>query len=176
MIQLLVFRHAKAVRDDPRGDKSRALEGRGRKAAVFMGGWLRDQGFLPDLALVSDARRTRETFELASAQFETPVPAQFEPSMYNASEDTLLAVLRRAEPRARRVLMIGHNPGLADFAALLAGAGERAALRRIHLKFPTAALAILSFQMESWSEVDWKDARLERFVTPASLTGAPETD
>lgn len=174
MIHLLVFRHAKAERDAAGGDKNRALEKDGRKAAILMGEWLRDKKLLPDLAIVSDARRTRETFELAAAQFGARVPARLEPRMYDASEETLLALLRGSEPGARVLLMVGHNPGLADFAVGLAGAGK--ALARMRLKFPTAAIACLSFQAESWREANWGDARLERFVTPASLSGAPERD
>lgn len=176
MIQLLLLRHAKAVRTDAAGDKSRALDKRGRASAVLMGAWLRDERLRPDVALISDARRTRETFELASAQFGEPIPPRFEPGMYDASEDALLRILHRVEQKAGVVLMVGHNPGIADLALRLTGAGDGAAITHMRLKFPTAAIACLSFETGSWSDIRWSAARLERFVTPASLTGAAELD
>lgn len=176
MRRLLLLRHAKAARDASDGDKNRALDRRGRAAAVQMGAWMRDEKLLPALALISDARRTRETFELVAAQFSAPVPSRIEAALYQASEQTLLRILRAMAGNAPILLLIGHNPGLADFALRLVGEGDAEAFARIQTKFPTAALCSLAFDLASWSKADWGGGRLERFVTPASLSGAPDKD
>ena len=66
--QLMLLRHAKAELGGPgMTDFERPLAGRGRKAAARMGRYLAENGLAPDLVLCSPARRTRETWEIASA-------------------------------------------------------------------------------------------------------------
>ena len=175
MTELLIFRHAKAVRSASGGDKDRPLEKKGRAAAERMGSWMREKGLAPELALVSDARRTRETFAYAAKEFGSAIPARNEPAIYEADVETLLRLVRKSEPNVRSILLIGHNPGLADLASLLADRGDRMALSRLRAKFPTSAIAQLSCD-GSWR--DWRPgaARLIDFVTPASLNPGEEED
>ena len=173
MIRLLLLRHAKAARPTSGRDKDRALEKRGRSAAARMGGWMRNEGLIPDFALVSDARRTRETFTYAAKEFVGPTDARDEPRIYEASADSLLRLLVATDPRVRTLLLVGHNPGVADLALLLTGAGDRSALARMRLKFPPGTIAQLSFE-GVWHDLNWGSAQLVRFVTPASLGDSEE--
>ena len=66
-------------------------------------------------------------------------------------------------------MMIGHNPGLGALAAGLAGAGPKKALERLRTKFPTAGLAVLTFEIERWAELAAGAGRLEDFVRPKDL-------
>jgi phosphohistidine phosphatase len=168
MARLILFRHAKAVRQAALGDKDRALERRGRETAERMGDWLRESNLVPDLALVSDARRTRETFTLAAGRLGAPVPSRLEPRIYEASPESLLRLVRLTDPRVETLLLVGHNPGLAEFAALLTGRGDRIALSRLRLKFPTAAIAQFAWSGPV-SEAQIGGCELVRFVTPNSL-------
>ena len=127
MIRLILFRHAKAVRKASAGDKDRGLENRGRAAAERIGEWMRAQGLRPELALVSDARRTRETFAHAAARLGARPPLRLEPRIYEAACDDLLRLVRPTDPRIGSLLLVGHNPGLADLASALAGGGDRGA-------------------------------------------------
>jgi phosphohistidine phosphatase len=139
-----------------------------------MGAYLRDEALFPDLALVSSARRTRETWDLVAPALDG-VAARFESRIYEAPEARLLAVVREVEPDVRTLLMIGHNPGFEDLALRLIGHGDRSASERLSEKFPTAALAVIDFDRESWAEVAAGAGRLERFVTPKTLgTGEDE--
>ena len=79
MLRLLLLRHAKAERGQPGGrDHERALAQRGRDDAPRLGAYLVRHKLVPDLALVSTAARTRETWALATAAFAEPPPVQFE--------------------------------------------------------------------------------------------------
>src|SRR3954469_21252229 len=174
MRRLILLRHAKAAPPGGGSDMDRPLAKRGKAAADRMAAYLAAEQLLPDLVLVSPARRTRETFErVASKLGEAPV--RFEPRIYEASAERLLAILREAEPGSRGVLIIGHNPGLETLARLLVGYGDRYAFARMGQKYPTAGLVVIDFDGEDWRELKPGSGRLERFVTPKSL-GAEEDD
>jgi phosphohistidine phosphatase len=169
MKTLLLLRHAKSSWDNPGGrDFDRPLAPRGRRSAPLIGGHLRDRQLLPDLVLCSTARRARETYDLV-------VPAvggaaiQFEQALYLAPPATLLRLVRATPPAVERLLVVGHTPGLQQFAVELAGAGDASARERLQAKFPTAGLAILVFQAADWSEIAPGAGRLESFVVPNDL-------
>ncbi|MFJ9446322.1 SixA phosphatase family protein [Kitasatospora sp. NPDC101235] len=60
--RLVLIRHAQAERETA-VDKERRLDEQGREEASRAGRWLAGSGITPDLARVSGARRTRETWE-----------------------------------------------------------------------------------------------------------------
>jgi phosphohistidine phosphatase len=164
MRRLILLRHAKAHRDDPAGDRARALTERGRADAARAGEWLRAQALSPDLALVSDARRARETMECVAPALARPPHLRVDPKLYLADAPALLRAIRAAPEQARTILVVGHNPGIAELALALAGAGDAQDVARLAHSFPTASLALLAFERE-WSALRELDGRLERFVT-----------
>ncbi len=88
--------------------------------------------------------------------------------IYRADCVDLLAALRGLPDDIETVMMIGHNPAIADLASRLAGDGEYEVLARMEEKFPTGALARFSFG-GSWVELQPGVAYLESFVVPRSL-------
>lgn len=171
MRRLLLVRHAKA--EIPTGlDIERRLAARGREAAPLIGAYLKDEHLLPDLALVSPAERTRETWSLMRASLGA-VETREERRIYEASTEGLLGVVHGVEAGVRTLLIVGHNPSIGDLARRLAGHGDRYAFARLAQGFPTAALAVLDFAGERWDEAQAQGGRLDRFVTPGSL-GGPE--
>ena len=142
MKTLYLLRHAKSSWDDPAlDDFDRPLSGRGQKAAPLVGRYMAERGWQPDLALVSPAVRARDTWSLASAELPAPVETRFEPAIYMALPGDLLTLLRETDAPGS-VILIGHNPGLEDLAARLAGPGSDPRARaRMAEKFPTTALA-----------------------------------
>ncbi|WP_230530802.1 SixA phosphatase family protein [Microvirga roseola] len=168
MLRLLLLRHAKAAWPSGVPDVDRPLAGRGRDAAVLMGAYLKEQGLKPDLALVSPARRTQDTWDLVQPILGE-VEAQLDGRIYEAPVARLLKVLQEVEPGIRTLLMIGHNPGFEDLAALLIAGGDTDGLLRLGRKYPTAGLAVIDFPQESWAAIQRKTGRLERFITPKSL-------
>ena len=174
MLRLLLLRHAKAAWPSGTLDLDRPLAGRGQEAAALMGRYLKDERLEPDLAIVSAARRTQETWERVQP-FLGEVEMRQDGRIYEAPVGRLLEVVRDVEPEIRTLLMIGHNPGFEDLAALLAGEGDRDGMVRLGQKYPTAALAVIRFPQESWAGIRRGTGCLERFVTPKSL-GTGEDD
>lgn len=173
MKRLILLRHAKS--DWPAGldDLDRPLNPRGRAAAPRMGQYLTDEGLLPDLAIVSPAQRTRETFDLVAQALrehagEEP-PVRVDRRIYEAPPEQLLQSVRETDDTVRTLLMVGHNPGTQELARMLTGFGDRYAFSRLTQKYPTAGLTVLDFDVESWRDVAPREARLDRFVTPKAL-------
>ena len=170
MLRLFLFRHAKATPHVGGGDRERPLNQRGIGDARRIGAALASTGLRIDLALVSDARRTRETFTLA---FEQPPAFRFEPRVYDATAATLLGLARGAPDDVQSLMIVGHNPGLAELAVALAGSGDEAAREAIAERFPTASLAIVEFACMRWVEIAPQAGRLIRLLAPEFLDAAP---
>jgi phosphohistidine phosphatase len=176
MRRLLLLRHAKSEAAEPgQKDFARALAGRGRAAASLIGNYLARHGLRPDHALVSPARRTRETADLVLAAFGASAPAmRLEPRIYEASPKALLEVLHEAPDDAHTLLLVGHNPGMQQLADSLIAAGDVNARQSLVEKFPTAALAVIDLAVDAWSEAALNSGRLDRFITPKSLDGVED--
>ena len=165
MRRLILMRHAKSSWAEPGlRDLDRPLNKRGRRAAGLIGRWLDKKGYLPDQALVSSARRTTETWASIVA-VAGPGETRHLPELYHAGPETMLEIVRRA-PDVPCLLVLGHQPGIAAFAArLLAEAPANADFAR----YPTAATTVVDFDVAGWPEVDWGTGRIVDFVTPRSL-------
>jgi phosphohistidine phosphatase len=181
---LVLLRHAKSAWPDV-PDHERPLAPRGRRDAPAAGRWLCREGCVPDQVLCSTACRARQTWQLAAAALGQSPPVVFEPGIYGASTPELLDVIRHAASAARTLLVVGHDPAIAELALRLAGAVSSArgaaacarpsgALERVRTKFPTGAIAVLQFA-GPWSRLGSGQARLVSFVTPREIsrTGEP---
>ncbi|KFC67120.1 Phosphoglycerate/bisphosphoglycerate mutase [Bosea sp. LC85] len=174
MLRLLLLRHAKSSWSTGLTDRERPLAVRGREAAPAMGRYLAEEMLLPDLVLVSPARRTVETWELVGPMLPERPGSHLEPRIYESKPERLLQVVQDTEANVRTLLMIGHNPGLEELAAKLIGHGDRYAAARMAQKYPTCGLVVLDFAVEDWRDVAPRGGRLDRFVTPASLGEGPD--
>ncbi|WP_340538389.1 SixA phosphatase family protein [Nocardioides sp. GXZ039] len=157
---LVVMRHAKAEAHGPT-DALRELSERGRDDAAEAGRWLAHEGFVPQQALVSSATRTAQTWEsLAGAAGWTVAPA-LDRGLYAADVDSALETVRAADDAHTSLIVVGHNPTMADLALLLDdGRGERAAGDALAAHgFPTSALAV--FEVTGpWEDLGPGTARL----------------
>lgn len=173
MRRLMILRHAKAEPAGSGPDFDRALAGRGPADARAVGRYMRKHDFKPDFAAVSPARRAAETWEEAAAELAAPpkaaIKAVFDPRIYGASENALLAVIHAISRPCKSALLVGHNPGFELLADMLVGGGDRQARERLAGKFPTAALAVIDFDVSSWRDVMPGEGKLVDFVTPADL-------
>ncbi|MGB4866545.1 MAG: histidine phosphatase family protein [Hyphomicrobium sp.] len=173
MIQLALLRHAKSSWDEPGiDDFDRPLNTRGRAAAPVMGQILASLKFQPDVVLCSPSVRTRETLACVKPHFEKKGAAQIKliDQLYLASPADLMEHISSVASDAKRVLVIGHNPGLQMLASKLAASGDPAQLIRLNEKFPTAALALLSFPSDTFANMDIQSGHLEAFITPKDRT------
>lgn len=164
-LTLILMRHAKSSWSDTTlDDFDRPLNARGRASAPAIGAWLAEGGYLPDEVLVSGARRTVETWSRMAGLMPTTVTMRSEPALYHASAETMLGVLKSAS--APTTMLIGHNPGIADFAERLVVAPHP------HERFgdyPTAATAVIRLSAENWSDVAWDMGEVVDFAIPREL-------
>ena len=169
MRELLVLRHAKSRWDQPTvEDHDRSLAPRGVEAARKMGALIAESGWLPDRILCSTATRAQQTLALARECWpETPgIPTSDLATLYLAAPSRILEIVRRQPDAARRLMLVGHNPGLQGFVSRLAGHGDKAKRAAIEAKLPTAALALIAVDVGSWREVGWTIGRLVDYRTP----------
>lgn len=167
---LLLLRHAKSSWDDPGlGDFERPLAPRGLRAAPAMGAEIEARDWVPDLAIVSAAVRARQTLDLAAAEWRTSPAVRFEQKLYMASTPSILALANAIDTQIQTAMLVGHNPGMENFARFLAGpSSKRPALDTMVEKFPTTALARFTFEGE-WRSLTGGGAALTHFLRPRDL-------
>jgi phosphohistidine phosphatase len=176
MKTLFLLRHAKSDwSDGALSDHARPLNGRGRTAAPLIAEYLKKRGYQPALVLCSTARRTVETLDLIRAALPASAEIKYEDPLYLAEPPQLLERIKWLGGGVPSAMVIGHNPGLEQLAAQLSGPGKSPAekARRALLleKYPTAALAVLSFGGASWKDVSKGKGALIDFVRPKDLDG-----
>jgi phosphohistidine phosphatase len=193
--RLILLRHAKSDWPDV-PDRDRPLAKRGRRDAPRIGRWLDEHGYQPDVVVVSDAARTRQTWDLVAPELGGSPAVHFEPRAYAASALTLLYLAQELPARYRTALLIGHNPGLSELATSLAGLPESTTAAgppesttaagppesdratgpavkdngpRPAISLPTAAVAVFEFTGD-WPSLTPGHARLINLTTPADLS------
>ena len=167
--RLILLRHAKSAWPGGVIDEERPLSDRGRKAAPVIGAYMAREKLIPDLALVSPARRAQETWQLVRETLPEGIAEREATGIYEVAAHDILAVIQTAEPGIRTLLLVGHNPGLEDLASLLVKDGDAGAVARMREKFPTAGLAVIDFDIGGWDAVAAGTGYIERFVTPRFL-------
>lgn len=165
MKRLILTRHAKSSWDDPMmADHDRPLNERGKAAAADLGQWLASRGYVPQKVLCSDAVRTRETFSGIAPALPATVVLELKPALYHAGPDVMLAVLRHA--KADTVMMIGHNPGIAEFAHRLVA---HTPMTPEFTRYPTGATLVVDFVADSWDTVGFGSGVTVDFIVPKEL-------
>jgi phosphohistidine phosphatase len=173
----MLLRHAKSSWIEPGlDDKDRPLNARGQRAAPVMGRYMAKEKLVPDLVLVSSARRARDTWKLASAALKAAPKALIEDQLYDfGNGGRVLDTIRTKADTAQKILIVGHNPSLERLAMRLIGKGEDKLRKRIADKYPTGALAVIDFNAKAWKEVDDAKGTLVAFVRPRDLMKDAET-
>jgi phosphohistidine phosphatase len=171
MLQLMLLRHAKSSWDDKKlDDRERPLSRRGRAAAQAMGRVMQDRGLLPDSVLTSPARRTRETWELATTELKKQPKQAIEDALYDFGNGNRIAeVIRQKGGKARSLLIIGHNPALENIARRMIGAGDAKLAQRLEKKYPTGGLAVFEVNAETWATFDETQVRLTQYIRPKDI-------
>ncbi|MEJ0059870.1 MAG: histidine phosphatase family protein [Terricaulis sp.] len=147
MRTLILMRHAKAVKGtEAPSDEARGLTGRGRRDAEAAGAALKAHDLLPSLALVSTATRTRETAQITLEGIAAET--RFDKALYHSAPQSIWDAF--AESENDSVIIVGHNPGMAELVSLLiaqAHDGSRAA-RELAGHMPTCAFAAFEIRGE----------------------------
>ena len=131
---LIVLRHGKSDWSGGEPDHLRPLARRGRRQVPEAGRWIADHVGSLDLAVISPAERTRETWRIAAAELAVPPPVREDDRVYGGSAHSLLGIVRELPDEVGTVVLVGHNPGVEDLVASLTG-------RTVPM--PTSALAVI---------------------------------
>ncbi|TDD99143.1 SixA phosphatase family protein [Jiangella asiatica] len=161
---LVLIRHAKAASPGGLPDHERPLAGQGRRDAPVAGRWLRSQGVSPQVAIVSGAVRTRQTYRLLAAELADPPEPVVTDDVYYAGAGDLLELVRALPVEASSAMVVAHNPGIGMLAgALDDGTSQVPAGDRPRGGFPTSSVAVFSVDGD-WAAVDPGAARLVAFT------------
>lgn len=172
MLTLLLLRHAKAEQQGGGDDFDRALTDKGEVDAKALGVHMADLRIVPDLAIVSAAARTSQTFDLFAAGFSTKITSRLEEDLYNATDKQLRDVLKSIDPTIKTLLLVGHNPGIMDVAAVLARDGDVTDLGRLRDRFPPCCLALIAFDTDDWRDARTRGGRLDLLLVPEDIARA----
>lgn len=174
MKTLLLFRHAKSDHPGGLSDHERPLASRGRRDAPDVAQWIADKGLVPEKVLCSDSARTRQTLRLALDRWtdeprgHTP-EVGYRPGLYLASPARILSLVAAEGDAADSIMVVAHNPGMHDLAQALAEPASTPAHRRLARKFPTAAVAVLTFDINRWEHLALQRGELIAFMRPRDL-------
>lgn len=174
MKTLTLLRHAKSSWDDPVSrDFDRPLNGKGQRAALAVGRYLRSEGITFDHVVASPATRIVETVEQVEAGYGSDLAPLWDKRIYLASAGSLLDVVHELPAQAQTALLIGHNPGFEDLILTLIPDRAGDALRdSVEEKFPTAAIAEMTFDVADWTAIRADGGTLVRFIRPRDLDPA----
>lgn len=174
MKTLTLLRHAKSGWDDPAlRDFDRSLNAKGQRAAATVGRNLATMGLAFDRVVASNAVRVIETLDHVARGYGAALSPAFDRRLYLAEPATLLDVIHEQADTAARLLIVGHNPGLEDLILALVPDRDDSRLRDdVEAKFPTASVAVLTFDADRWADVAVGTGRLTRFVRPRDLDPA----
>jgi len=160
---LVLMRHAKAEDGAGKPDHDRELIARGRRDAAAAGAWLKEQGLVPDLVICSTAVRTRQTWDAARQGGAHTEFVEYRRSVYTGGVEETLETIREDSGETASVLVIGHNPTIAQLTSMLSdGDGSRAAHEALAAGFATSGVAVLRYAGD-WADLEWGACELERF-------------
>ncbi len=162
MKTLLIMRHAKSSwKDTSLSDHERPLNNRGEADAPRMGAALKDLDLTPTLIISSTAKRARKTAEYVAENCSYDGEIRLERNLYHAGVDEFIEVLQSVSDEEEIVMVVGHNPGIAELVDYLTDRPEG---------MTTANIAVVRLQVESWDDLDFDtEGELVRVLRPREL-------
>ena len=162
MKTLYIVRHAKSSwEDSDLSDFERPLNERGKRDAPAMGERLRERGLQPDYVISSPARRAFSTAKrICKVLGFNKEKIRTDRRLYHADDEMMLSVLRELKSDQNVVMLFGHNPGLTDFVNSVVS--DDVDIDNV----PTCGVVAFSFQVNSWSDVQWGTGKLLFFDYP----------
>jgi len=163
--ELFILRHAKSSWDDPAlADFDRPLNQRGKTDAPLMGKHLAAIGVKPDLVISSPAKRAKKTAKIVAEQLGYDSERiEYRETIYEASPQSLLYLVCQLPERAKRVMLVGHNPGFTQLANILGDI--------VIENIPTAGIVGIAFDTSKWEEACRMKGHTVLFDYPKKLKG-----
>ncbi|MBI3440853.1 MAG: histidine phosphatase family protein [Proteobacteria bacterium] len=164
MKTLYLLRHAHSLPAAPRlmGDYERILSPQGIEESRLIGRFMQERGICPEFVLSSSSVRTIQTaqfiFGTLFSKVGLKVSSHFDRHLYQASAQTLLSEIKKTDSTINHLLVVAHNPGVADLAMTLGDVQD----------YAPATLTIFKAECQNWSEFSPDDVQLEQVFSPAA--------
>lgn len=163
MKTVLIMRHAKSDWSDGGAldDHERPLNKRGKRQAKVMALFLHHCGCSPQKVISSTAVRAASTAKVIADEFGVTV--QENKQLYLADTAMVVKHIGSIEDSCDVVLIVGHNPTMTELV------GNFIAELDASIRFPTAAIACLNFDIGSWAKIASTEGCLEWLVIPGII-------
>ena len=159
---IILFRHGKSDWNaNYASDHERPVSKRGIKAAKKMGRYLSNIDQVPGLIISSTALRARNTAELAINAGKWSSDLVLEKKIYESSVDTLKSIITKQNDEYNSICLVGHEPTFSSFIERCNNA--------VWSRFPTASMARIDFNINSWYDVDLKFGSLVWLLRPKEI-------
>lgn len=160
---LYLLRHAKSSwRDLAIDDFDRPLNNRGLKDAPLMGQMLSKKNIIVDTVISSPAKRAIDTARIITNNLGYTKNIILDKNIYDASLSTLLSTIRNFDDNLKKIMLIGHNPGLTNLSNYLT--------KYFIENIPTCGVVVLEFD-KSWKDINPKDGNIIFFEYPKKNLG-----
>lgn len=154
-MRLYLLRHARAeIGSDDTPDEARALTEDGHREAADVASWLAGRTEPPTHVLCSSARRAVETMECVVAAIPDKPAVSVSDELYLASAWKLFEQIHSTQTGVSSLMLVGHNPGMAELAVKLARRGDAALMSSLARRFPPASLAEVELDGPGWSDAE----------------------
>jgi phosphohistidine phosphatase len=166
MKTVYLIRHAKSSWDDPDlSDFQRPLNERGKRDAPRMGKRLNERDLHPDVVISSPAKRALSTAKRICNEIGFPKEnIKTDRALYHGGEEGILGVIREIKDKHDLIFVFGHNPGLTDFTNTIVQQDTYQFIDNI----PTCGVVAFTFDVDSWSEINWKTGKMILYDFPKS--------
>ena len=160
-----MMRHAKSSwNNSDLADFDRPLNERGLEDAPLMGNVMYENQFQPDLIISSPAKRAKQTAILVRAAAQIEKEIQYDEKIYEASSRRLLQIVSEQNDKLESLMLVGHNPGFEELLKNLTGEFQT---------MPTATLAVIDLEIDSWSETKLNCGTLRVLIRPKDQKKMP---
>ena len=165
---LLIMRHGKAESGSGQPDHDRTLAEKGLTQAKLVGEYLAAQNVQVARVLVSDSRRTTQTWEaVASSMPSFDGEVSFHEEIYTGGTAEVLSLVHGVEDRLPVVLVVGHEPTISSLTSALADDDSDAgSVAQARIGMPTGGVAVLSGSLGSWEDLREESLTLHTIVRP----------
>ncbi len=171
MKRIIFLRHAKAeIQHWGQPDFDRCLEARGIQDSLKLCTYLKTHPINPDIILCSPSKRTTQTLQILQEHLPTLPTSSLRQDLYLASAGDILELINQQNETTSTLMIIGHNPGLADIILQLIHNGNTHEMSMLTHKFTTCGMVILALHdSKTWRDIVPDCATLERYIYPKML-------
>lgn len=162
----MLVRHAKAGGGDGGSDADRPLTELGYEQCRVVAREMSGVGLDPESALVSTARRAKQTFNAMAAAADWQIEPDLQRELYAGYVEDMLEAIRAIDPECGTLMVVGHEPTMSATAYKLAGPGSMPdAVTRVRRGLPTAGVAVIQVD-GPWESVGLEPTILRWVLTP----------